>query len=123
MSEMQRKGDIGVTQAIATFTKHGFNVAVPISESTKYDLVVECNGKLYRVQTKYNSSRSVDLRSVHANTKRTIMVKYASGDFDWLYVLQGGKEYLVTKDLGGRTGITMNDEYLLDTVLAAWSSG
>jgi hypothetical protein len=40
MRQTQRKGDIAVAQAIATFTRMGYDVAVPLTESAPYDLVV-----------------------------------------------------------------------------------
>ena len=33
MRQTQRKGDIAVAQAIATFTRMGYDVAVPLTES------------------------------------------------------------------------------------------
>jgi hypothetical protein len=41
MRETQRKGDIAVSQAIATFTKMGFDVSIPFTESAAYDLVAD----------------------------------------------------------------------------------
>lgn len=44
--ETQRKGDAAVAQAIATFTKMGHDVSIPLTESAAYDLVIDFNEKL-----------------------------------------------------------------------------
>jgi PD-(D/E)XK endonuclease len=58
--ETQRKGDIATTSAIATFTRLGFDVSVPLTESAPYDLVVDDGESLRRVQCKYAATRDVD---------------------------------------------------------------
>ncbi len=45
-------GDIGESLAIANFTKNGLVVSKPLSNSVRYDLIIDCNGKLYKVQVK-----------------------------------------------------------------------
>lgn len=37
----QRKGDLATTQAISTFTRMGFDVSIPVTESAQYDLIVD----------------------------------------------------------------------------------
>ena len=38
--------------AIADFTKTGFGVSKPLSNNLRYDLIIDINGILYRVQVK-----------------------------------------------------------------------
>lgn len=106
--ETQRKGDIGVTQAIATFTRQGFDVALPVTESAAYDLIVD-DGNLHKVQVKYIGGSEVDLRCIHSNGKGYVVKKYGK-DFDWLYVLKAdGREYLIKEDLSGRRSINPSE--------------
>jgi len=56
----QRKGDIAVSQAIARFTKMGYDVALPLTESAHYDLIVDTGRVLKRVQVRYSSSVTED---------------------------------------------------------------
>jgi hypothetical protein len=108
--DTQRKGDIGVTQAIATFTRKGYDVALPVTESAAYDLIVD-DGELHRVQVKYSSGRDVDLRCIHSNSQGYV-VKLYNNSFDWLYVLKAdGSEYLIDQDLSGRRSITPKEEH------------
>jgi len=51
----QRKGDIA--KAISTFTSYGFDVSLPITESGAYDIIVDANNILYRVEVKYSSKK------------------------------------------------------------------
>ena len=49
-------GDIGESLAIAKFTKEGLTVSKPLSNDARYDLIVEINNGLYRVQVKSTNS-------------------------------------------------------------------
>jgi hypothetical protein len=77
MRDTQRKGDIAVSQAIASFTKLGWDISVPLTESAAYDLVVEYKDTLKRVQVRYTSTSEVDLRRIHSNSTGYIVKKPA----------------------------------------------
>ena len=49
----KEKGDLAVAQAINYFMSNGYEVCLPIGDKRPYDLVVELEGVLYRVQIKY----------------------------------------------------------------------
>ena len=70
MRDTQRKGDIAVAVAIASFTKLGYDISLPITESAAYDLVVDDNSGLHRVQVRFTSGLEVDLRRIHSNSKK-----------------------------------------------------
>jgi hypothetical protein len=115
MRTTQRKGDIATTQCISTFTKLGYDVLLPITESAPYDLVVDVDNKLIRVQVKYSSNSEVDLRNIHSNSKGYVIKKAKENIYDWLYVLMSsGEEFLVKECLSNRRSITFhNNQYLL----------
>ena len=111
MRTTQRKGDIAVSQAIATFTQLGADVSVPLTESAPYDLILDYKNTLYRLQVKYISGDDVDLRNIHSNSKGYVIKKAVQDTYDWLYVLnKSGKEFLVPKCLCGRRSITFFDD-------------
>ncbi len=83
----QRKGDLATAQAIATFTRIGYDVLIPITESASYDIVVDASDGLKRVQVKYSSDRKVDLRNIHSNSNGYVIKKAKQNSYDWLYVL------------------------------------
>ena len=108
MRSTQRKGDIASARALASFTELGLDVAVPFTESAAYDLVVDDGEELHRVQCKYTSAETVDLRNIHSNS-RGYVVKYPRANaYDWLYVLHAdGREFLLRQCLAGRRGINL----------------
>lgn len=46
------KGDIGESAALAKLTRAGFVVSIPFGDRARYDLVIEKDGNLERVQVK-----------------------------------------------------------------------
>ncbi len=106
MRTTQRKGDIAVAQSISTFTKLGFDVALPITESAAYDIVVDTGHIVVRVQVRFCSEKDVELRRIHSNSKGYVIKKTKLNAYDWLYVLRPtGEEYLIKKCLDGRRSI------------------
>lgn len=115
MRDTQRKGDIAVAQGIATFTRLGYDVALPITESAAYDFLVDDDDSIRRVQAKYGSAREVDLRRIHSNSKGYVIKKTRANAYDWLYILKSdGKEYLYKQCLDLRRSITPDDQHLLN---------
>lgn len=117
MRSTQRKGDVATSRAIASFTALGMDVAIPLTESAAYDLIVDAGGTLRRVQCKYSGNGKVDLRRIHSNSNGYVVKHTPRGAYDWLYVLTGdGSEFLVTEDLTGRRQFTPTPEYALGAV-------
>lgn len=117
MRETQRKGDIAVSQAIARFTKMGLDVALPITESASYDLIIDTPKGLKRIQVRYTGTKEVDLRRIHSNSKGYVVKKSKDNAYDWLYVLKNnGDEYLIKKCLSNRRAITPQSKHLLKLV-------
>ena len=52
MESMKRIGNIGEAKAIAWLVEHGIAVSIPFGDNERYDLVVEHNGRLEKVQVK-----------------------------------------------------------------------
>ena len=119
MRTTQRKGDTALTQCIATFTKLGYDVLIPLTESAPYDAAVDLGSTIIRIQIKFSSSNEVDLRNIHSNATGYVVKKTKKNSYDWLYVLhQSGTEYLVKECLDGRRSITFyDDKYILSKSL------
>jgi len=114
MRTTQRKGDIAVSQAIARFTKMGYDVALPITESASYDLIVDTNKELRRVQVRYSSVREVALRRIHSNSNGYVVKKTKPNAYDWLYIFKNtGEEYLIKECLSNRNSIVPTLDYLI----------
>ena len=115
MRTTQRKGDIACSRAIAKFTALGYDVSIPFTESAAYDLVVDANGELFRVQVRYCSTRQVPLRRVHSNSQGYVVKKTQDNAYDWLYIFKStGEEYLIKRCLSNRNSIVPRLEHLLD---------
>lgn len=115
MRTTQRKGDIAVSQAIARFTRMGYDVALPLTESASYDLIVDTGEALKRVQIRYSSVKEVALRRIHSNSKGYVVKKTKTNAYDWLYIFKNtGEEYLIKKCLVNRNSIVPTEEYLLN---------
>lgn len=114
MRGTQRKGDIAVSQAIVRFTKMGYDVALPLTESAPYDLIVDINKGLKRIQVRYSSMKDVGLRRIHSNSKGYVVKKTKPNAYDWLYILKNtGEEYLIKKCLSNRNSIRPKPDHLL----------
>jgi hypothetical protein len=109
MRDTQRKGDIAKAQAISTFTKLGWDVLTPITESAPYDLVVDTGKELKKISVKYMGGTQVDLRNIHTNKNGYVVKKNKENDYDWLYIYSPiGKEYLIKECLSGRSTVNPN---------------
>ena len=110
----QKKGDSAVAQAIATFTRLGHDVLIPLTESAPYDLAIDTNEGIKRLQVRFTSTNEVDLRRIHSNSRGYVIKKTKHNSYDWLYILdQDGKEYLIKDCLVGRRSIKPIEKYLL----------
>jgi hypothetical protein len=116
----QRKGDRATAQAIATFTALGYDVAIPLTESAAYDLVVDDGDQLRRVECKFASGREVDLRRIHSNSQGYVVKRVPPRAYDWLYVLRAdGHEFLVKCCHEGRRSVTPTEADRLGPSAAA----
>ena len=101
-----------MAQAIATFTKFGYEVAVPLTESAAYDLVVDTGKGLQRVQVRFASERDVELRRIHSNSRGYVIKKTRENAYDWLYVLKpNGDEYLLKECFDSRRSVRPQEEH------------
>lgn len=79
----KQKGDIGLTKIIADLTEKEFAVSLPISEHLPYDLVVDIDGKLIKIQVKYSKKNYINGTTSHPSKKGNIITKYKINDFDY----------------------------------------
>lgn len=90
----KKQGDIGMCYAMAYYSKMGYTVSVPITDSQDYDLIVETSNKeIKRVQIKTTYSKSeygiymVNLRTNGGNKSGNSSKKMDKEYIDWLFVL------------------------------------
>jgi hypothetical protein len=82
-------GDIAEQSVILEALKQGFNPSKPIGDRLSYDLILDFNGALFRIQIKsayYVKDKNhfvVNTRKVKTNRKTYRIEKYKKEDFDF----------------------------------------
>jgi len=112
----KQKGNLATASAIRHFIASGYTVSIPLTDTAKYDLVVEQNGVFTSVQCKYAGyEKESNLFCVplyvsggnrSAGNRR---IKYQRKDFDILFVLcANGHEYAIPfEEIAGQTTINV----------------
>lgn len=110
------KGDLGKGLVLADLLRRGFQVALPLAEDSRYDLILDKDGTLLRVQCKAVSPKKgtliVKCRSTSSwGSKTRSAHKYTKDDIDLLAAvdLSSGMVYYVNaEELGsGRNVLTL----------------
>ena len=103
----KQKGDTALGMAIAYFLANDYEVCLPIGDKRDYDLVIEKNNRLERVQVKYaglyiqtNDCRA-SLRVMGGNQSFNTVKWYSKDAFEYLFVYTArGESFLIPwKDL------------------------
>ncbi len=88
------KADVAEFAVTAELLRRGFRVLKPTGDRLPYDLALDHNGKLIRIQVKSawyspkTDSFSVDSRRTKTNRRRMLRARYDANDFDFavLYI-------------------------------------
>jgi hypothetical protein len=89
------QGDAGLGQAIAYFTGQGNTVCIPLTDSQKYDLIVELDGQLKRVQVrtttrqKNRNSWELQLKTCGGNKSRNGSIPFDNKSCDLIFAICG----------------------------------
>lgn len=98
------QGNVGIAAAILYFTKQGCTVSLPLNDAQEYDLVVEIDGKLNKVQvktTKYLTEHDIYQVSLVSSggSKREVYHRVAESFCDLLFVVcANNTQYLIPRD-------------------------
>lgn len=101
MNEVKIKGLTTELQCQLYFTQLGYNVSVPLGEDCRYDMIIDLNGVLCRVQVKTchinNTGKGIEFatRSTQANTQEAKSKTYSKEEIDYFATFYEGKCYLV----------------------------
>ena len=107
------QGNVGLGKAIAHFTQKGYVISIPLNDSQDYDLIVEYEGNLHKVQVKtvYAKSTSgfyrVELRT---RTSRGTDKNFGDSNSEFLFILTDcGDSYLIpVAEIVAKTALTLN---------------
>lgn len=114
------QGDVGLGVAIAWFVQNDYRVAIPLTDSQDYDLVIEINGAFSSVQVrttyyeKYAGIYQVNMRVSGGNRSGTGKVKHFDpGKVDYLFaVTDAGDKYLIpSAEITNKRSINLGKKY------------
>ena len=100
-------GNLTELQCITRFYELGYPVSIPYGDSEKYDMIVDINHKLYRLQCKHanphvNENGEIDYitiktvwQSGYSRNNSPKRNKYTKEDCDYFVTHYKGKNYLV----------------------------
>jgi hypothetical protein len=117
----KKQGDAGLGAAIAYYTSIGATVSIPLTDSQDYDLVVEVDGALRRVQVRTTTQSKygafvVGLRVLGGNQSWSGVVKtLVDTHVDDLFVLTAdGTRYLMpVTSISSRNTLTLGSARLM----------
>lgn len=97
-------GNAGLSMAIAYFGTNGYTVSVPLNDTQDYDLIVDMDGVLKKIQVKATNNKetknayTVQLRTVSGTTRKAYKT-VVDTDIDFLFCLCGdGTMFLIPKE-------------------------
>lgn len=115
----KKRGDVGLGAAIAFFVKNNYTVSLPLTDSQDYDLIVDKDNVLYRVQVKTVSHKvgeiyavSLSVRGGNRSGKGKIK-KFDKSKVELLFVLtEDNDQYLMpSKDIDSTAQINLGNKY------------
>jgi hypothetical protein len=84
------KSDISEYAVITELLKRGYSVLKPVGDRLPYDIAIDMNGKLVRIQVKsawlYNGNYTVDTRRTKTNRRQMKRQRYSKEDFDFAII-------------------------------------
>ena len=104
----KKQGDAGLGQAIAYFTLKGYDIALPLTDSADWDLIVEMEDGLKRIQVKTSSQMSkfgtmifnCDVKGGNRSfNKPSKKIQDQQWEFIFLHHLITGKQALIPKEV------------------------
>lgn len=112
------QGNIGMSYAITYYTKEGYTVSIPMTDSQYYDLIIENNGLLQTVQVKTTQSigsncnnYQVGLRTSSGNKNSTTIKDFSENNSNILFVLvETGTMYSIPREeITSKTSLSLGE--------------
>ncbi len=92
----RQQGNAGLGIAIAYLTGIGARLSIPLTDTQPYDLIIDHEGGLERVQVKTTTIQDaryghfrVTVQSIGRNNRGTVRRKFDPADYEWLFVVCG----------------------------------
>ena len=98
----KQKGNLTELQCLTAFYKQGCHVSLPYGENSRYDMIVDVEGKLLRVQVKTSSNKKDNVnaiefscRSSYVNSTGVKNVRYSENEIDYFATYWDNQCYLI----------------------------
>jgi len=136
------KGQMTELHCLQDFIGLGYPCSVPFGDNTQYDVLVDINDKIYKIQCKSSTWAKdtvepetafyISLTRQTTNTKRTVKYNYSENQVDFFYTWFEGQGYLVSiqeangssfrwryeyPSAGQKTNIHIADSYKIEEVI------
>jgi hypothetical protein len=115
-----KQGDMGLGVAIGSFVKCGMTVSIPLTDSQDYDLIVDVDGMLDRVQVKTTSFKaksgnyvvSLSVKGGNRTSKGTVKA-FDSTKVDSVFATtsDGTKYWIPCTSINSAYNITLCEKY------------
>ena len=115
----KKQGDWGLGRAIAYFTLKEYTVSVPLTESQEYDLIIDNEDGLKKVQVRTSSQITpsgkpkVGLRTLGGNQSFHTIKKFDASKVDMIFVTTVGfGDYVIpTSEFSSRNCLTIDKRF------------
>ena len=115
----KKQGDIGMCYAMAYYSKLGWTISVPITDSQDYDFIVDTEDELLKVQVKTTSCYSeygipmASLKTTGGNQTCYTSKSFDTSKIDLLFVLtdKGTCYSIPTSEIVAKTQISLGTKY------------
>lgn len=113
------KGDISKACVMAKLLKAGYTILEPLSENSRYDLVIDLKGKFIRIQVKtiyYKNDKKVYEMACYSETrrnKRHIRNQYTKDEVDFIIGYNHDNDQIYVfpiKDINNRNTIIFREK-------------
>lgn len=117
---MKERANIGLGKAISYFLDMGYNVSIPITDTQRYDLVVEFEGSLARVECKTTDYKSeygipvVSVKTCGGNRSGQTIKKISEDEADLLFAYDIGSDscwVIPVSVIHGMTSLSLGKKY------------
>jgi Holliday junction resolvase-like predicted endonuclease len=112
----KQKGDVAELKVACDLRDRGYRIAIPFGEESDYDLIIDRDGFVERVQVKYTESDGVVIEvncrsNSLTNGKVRSVKRYTAATIDWLAVYDRTTDrcyYIPASELGeGRDRVSL----------------
>lgn len=86
MADTKSKGDLGQAMVVADVLKRGYKVALPLGEDWRYDLIIQRDSELLKVQCKYVTAKNNVVKARCETHDGRNYYKYTDRDLDYMAI-------------------------------------